>query len=203
REAYFWIQLSHDSILPLEGVTDGFGPLPAFVTPWMENGSLNEYLRPEVNLSREKKLTMIREVAAGLQYLHDKDIVHGDLTGANILVSGDGTLYISLPNILTEPPKNFCHTGSVRWMAPEIFTMNDTKPTKACDIYSYGCVVMQVFSRCQPYHGIMSSFAVLNAKMQGIKPFSQLAGIDEDIQVVANQCWASEIEQRPLVANIV
>jgi hypothetical protein len=49
----------------------------------------------------------------------------------------------------------------------------------------------------------MSSFAVLNAKMQGIKPFSQLAGIDEDIQVVANQCWASEIEQRPLVANIV
>ncbi|KAG1882778.1 hypothetical protein F4604DRAFT_352390 [Suillus subluteus] len=41
RKAYVWIQLSHDNILPLEGVTEGFGPLPALVTPWMENGSLN------------------------------------------------------------------------------------------------------------------------------------------------------------------
>lgn len=78
REAYVWIQLSHDNILPLEGITEGFGPLPAFVAPWMENGTLNDYLRREIGLSRERMLTMVREVAAGLQYLHDKDIVHGD-----------------------------------------------------------------------------------------------------------------------------
>ncbi|KAG1737432.1 hypothetical protein EDB19DRAFT_1717946 [Suillus lakei] len=67
-EAYVWIQLLHDNILPLEGVTKGFGPLPTFFAPWMENGTLNDYLRQEVGLLREKKLTMVREVAASLQY---------------------------------------------------------------------------------------------------------------------------------------
>ncbi|KAG1845177.1 kinase-like domain-containing protein [Suillus subluteus] len=96
REAYVWIQLSHNHILPFEGVTEGFGPLPALVTPWMENGSLNNYLRQEVGLSREMKLSMVREVAAGLQYLHDKDIVHGNLTGVGVVrhhtpVQNDGS----------------------------------------------------------------------------------------------------------------
>jgi serine/threonine protein kinase len=59
REVNVWIRLSHDNILPLEGVTEGFGPLPALVTPWMENGSLNDYLRREVHLSEKKKLTMV------------------------------------------------------------------------------------------------------------------------------------------------
>ncbi|KAG2096976.1 uncharacterized protein F5147DRAFT_372368 [Suillus discolor] len=68
REAYVWILLSHDNILPLEGVTEGFGPLPALVTLWMENGSLEDCLRREVGLSWERKLSMVREIAAGLQY---------------------------------------------------------------------------------------------------------------------------------------
>jgi serine/threonine protein kinase len=61
REAYVWIQLLHDNILPLEGVTvvDEFGPFLALVTPWMENGSLNDYLRREVGLSWERKLSMV------------------------------------------------------------------------------------------------------------------------------------------------
>ncbi|KAG1906274.1 kinase-like domain-containing protein, partial [Suillus fuscotomentosus] len=205
HEAYVWIQLSHESILPFEGVTEGFGPLPALVTPWMENGSLNDYLRREVNLSREKKLTMVREVAAGLRYLHDKDIVHGDLTGTNILVSGDGTLHIgdfSLSTILAESDHNSYHVGNVRWMAPEVITMDDIKPTKACDIYSYGCIMMQVFSGRQPYHNIRNSIAVMGAKMRGIEPFSQLTGVDEDIQEVSQRCWLREIRQRPLVADI-
>ncbi|KAG2351032.1 hypothetical protein BDR07DRAFT_1502878 [Suillus spraguei] len=38
REAYVWIQLEHDNILPLERITlaEEFGPLPALVSAWME-----------------------------------------------------------------------------------------------------------------------------------------------------------------------
>jgi hypothetical protein len=53
---------------------------------------------------------------------------------------------------------NSCHPGNVRWMPPEALgagaggededeNENDAKyekPTKAWDVYSYGCVVLQV-----------------------------------------------------------
>ncbi|KAG2033156.1 kinase-like domain-containing protein [Suillus americanus] len=210
REAYVWIQLSHNHILPFEGVTEGFGPLPALVTPWMENGSLNNYLRQEVGLSREMKLSMAREVAAGLQYLHDKDIVHGNLTGTNILVSSEGRLYLGdfgLSIILTESESttfDSCHPGNIRWLAPEVLVEEESdKPTKACDVYSYGCIMMQVFSGHQPYRHIKSIYAVMSAMSRGVEPFSQLTNIDEEIQRFARLCLSRNREYRPLVGKIV
>jgi serine/threonine protein kinase len=62
REANVWIQLSHDHILPFEGITmsDDFGPLPALVSQWMEHGSLNEYLKQEFpQLSDGRKIELV------------------------------------------------------------------------------------------------------------------------------------------------
>jgi serine/threonine protein kinase len=47
---------------------------------------------------------------------------------------------------------NSVHPGNVRWMAPEFFVppeggeedLQSQKPTKAGDIYSFGCVMLQV-----------------------------------------------------------
>lgn len=45
REAYVWITLVHENILTFNGVVDGFGPLPTLVSSWMDNGSLDDYLK--------------------------------------------------------------------------------------------------------------------------------------------------------------
>jgi hypothetical protein len=37
-------KLKHRNLLPLMGITRGFGPLPALVSPWMHNGSLTMLL---------------------------------------------------------------------------------------------------------------------------------------------------------------
>ncbi|KAG1737454.1 kinase-like domain-containing protein [Suillus lakei] len=182
----------------------------------MENGTLNDYLRREVGLPREKKLTMVREVAAGLQYLHDKDIVHGDMTDTNILVSSDGRLYLAdfaLSMILAESDNttfNSCHGGNSRWMPPEAISMPlegmeqpEGKPTKAGDVYAYGCIMMRVFSGYQPYHRMKGAIAIMGAVLRGTEPFSQLTGIDEEIQQFAQQCLLRNSEHRPLIAHIV
>jgi hypothetical protein len=44
--------VGHVNILPLYGYTYGFGPFPAFVSPWAENGTLAVYVERE-------KLTMV------------------------------------------------------------------------------------------------------------------------------------------------
>ncbi|KAF9230220.1 hypothetical protein BU15DRAFT_31013, partial [Melanogaster broomeanus] len=44
REMEIWKRLKHANILPLLGVTFGFGPLPALLCPWMDNGTITTYL---------------------------------------------------------------------------------------------------------------------------------------------------------------
>lgn len=45
REIKLWLKLKHKNIVPLWGVADGFGPLPALVSPWLENGALTGYVQ--------------------------------------------------------------------------------------------------------------------------------------------------------------
>ena len=73
----------------------------------------------------------------------------------NILVDGDGNLRLAdfgLSMVLAESQNatfNSMHPGNIRWMAPEVVDPPldielQEKPTKAGDIYSYGCVMLQV-----------------------------------------------------------
>jgi hypothetical protein len=62
REVYVWVTLTHNHILPFLGITEEglFGPLPALVSPWMKNNSLNDYLKREFpELSDHRKLELV------------------------------------------------------------------------------------------------------------------------------------------------
>ncbi|KAG1736339.1 kinase-like domain-containing protein [Suillus lakei] len=100
---------------------------------------------------------------------------------------------------------NSCHLGNIRWMGPEVLEDQDLKPTMDGDIYSYGCILMQVFSGRQPYEWAKSAYSVMSAIQRGSKPFSQLtaSGIDEEIQRFAQLCLSRIRADRPLVAGIV
>ncbi|KAG2096975.1 kinase-like domain-containing protein [Suillus discolor] len=82
REMYVREKLRHETILALYGMTEGFGILPSFVYPWMAGGSLHDYVKREhPNLPARRKLDIPLEVAHGLEYLHKRDVAHGNLTG--------------------------------------------------------------------------------------------------------------------------
>jgi serine/threonine protein kinase len=84
--------LKHANILPVYGYTYGFGPFLAIVSPWAENGNLSDYLELEgAALTLVKRFRILRDIIAGLQYLHANSVIHGDFTGPNVLVHGDGT----------------------------------------------------------------------------------------------------------------
>ncbi|KAG0701065.1 kinase-like domain-containing protein [Suillus ampliporus] len=184
-----------------------FGPLPALLSPWMENGSLNDYLRREFSkLSDPRKLELIKQVAAGLSYLHGKDIVHGDLTGTNVLVDSAGRLRLAdfgLSMILAEAENatfNSCHPGNTRWMAPE--ALEDDKLTKAGDIYSYGCVMLQILSGKQPYEWIKTARAVMKAMFRELAPFNGVQSYGVCGQL-STRCLKRTSGERPTIDDIM
>ncbi|OAX33319.1 kinase-like protein [Rhizopogon vinicolor AM-OR11-026] len=219
REAYVWIALSHDNILSFEGIVDDFGRLPALVSPWMENGSLNVYLKKVFpKLSDHQKLKLIQQVAAGLSYLHRKDVVHGDLTGTNIFVDDSGNLRLAdfgLSMIAAESGNltfSSLQSGNTRWMAPEFLEPPDDsdepqspqKPTKTGDIYSFGCIMLQIHSGEEPYSWIKHAEHVITAIARGREPFKRSVNMnmDEVYKLLSSRCLSKIPEQRPSIVEI-
>ncbi|KAG2114481.1 kinase-like domain-containing protein [Suillus cothurnatus] len=172
REIKVWTRLDHQYVLRLHGTVTGFGPFRALVSPWMLNGTLNSYLtRAHETLTTMNRLLILKQITEGLKYLHDNDVIHGDLTSNNVLVAADGSPRLAdfgVSNILVESNPAFSYqTGAVRWVAPELIVLQDGQTvqcaTKSSDIYALGCIMLQVLygnatllvdQDCTASHGI-------------------------------------------------
>ncbi|KAG6917745.1 hypothetical protein DXG01_001283 [Tephrocybe rancida] len=90
-EAILWGQLSHLNLLPVYGLYRFSGRL-CLVSPWMENGDISRFLTEHPNVTRP---LLVLDVASGIAYLHEKDIVHGDLKGVC-------SAYDAFPNLFND-----------------------------------------------------------------------------------------------------
>ncbi|KAG1735618.1 kinase-like protein, partial [Suillus paluster] len=179
RELKIWGRLRHHSILPLWGVANDFGPYLAMICPWTNNGTLTGFLeRQEGTLSSQDKFSLLNDVALGLQYLHRKSVVHGDLTGSNVLIYSTGRACLAdfgLSTIMVEFIGTSYFTssnrGNVRWVAAELCEEDDKiSLSTECDIYSFGSIALQVLTRKVPYYNLKTDIAVLGQVMKGVKP---------------------------------
>jgi mitogen-activated protein kinase kinase kinase len=103
----------------------------------------------------------VRQILCGLNYLHDRDIIHRDIKGANVLVDNKGVIKISDFGISKKVEANLLSTaaphhphrpslqGSVYWMAPEV--VKQTSYTRKADIWSLGCLVVEMFTGSHPF----------------------------------------------------
>ncbi|KAJ7202467.1 kinase-like domain-containing protein [Mycena haematopus] len=81
REALVWKDLHHPYILPFLGIdADSFSSSLCMISPWMEHGTVINYLKTHGYANVDK---LLYEIAQGLEYLHSKNIVHGDLRGVH------------------------------------------------------------------------------------------------------------------------
>ncbi|KAG8217076.1 WD40-repeat-containing domain protein [Butyriboletus roseoflavus] len=163
REIKLWLKLEHRNVIPLLGTTKDYGDFPAMVCPWVENGSLTFYIdRRNNNLTPQQRFGIINDVALGLQYLHSQSVVHGDISGSNILIYGSGRACIAdfgLSIVVTEIEGSsialtYQVKGTLRWTAPELFEMREPEnededalkifPTLESDMYSFAGIMLHV-----------------------------------------------------------
>ena len=87
------LSLHHPYILPIYdyGLTKNIHYL---VTPYIPGGSLRDLLLVR-ELALQDALNFAAEIAAGLDFLHDQNILHRDLKPSNILLDFSRNIYIS------------------------------------------------------------------------------------------------------------
>ena len=60
------------------------------VLEYIENGSLKDIIKKFVHFPEPLTARYCYQILQGLDYLHDLDILHRDIKGANILITKDG-----------------------------------------------------------------------------------------------------------------
>ncbi|KAK0072475.1 hypothetical protein PV325_011321, partial [Microctonus aethiopoides] len=93
------------------------------------------------------------------------------------------------------------NVGSAPWMAPEVF--QGTSYTEKCDVYSWGLLLWEIFSRSIPYKDIYKEpYQILWAVCHGTRP-SLIPDCPSKIQELYTQCWSKSPNERPSMNEVV
>lgn len=124
---------------------------------YISGGSVGSCLRKHGKFEESVVSSLTRQTLAGLAYLHREGILHRDLKADNILLDLDGTCKISdfgiskkTDNIYGNDKSNSMQ-GSVFWMAPEVVRSQGQGYSAKVDIWSLGCVVLEMFAGRRPW----------------------------------------------------
>ncbi|XP_060581220.1 mitogen-activated protein kinase kinase kinase 4-like isoform X3 [Ruditapes philippinarum] len=134
---------------------------------YCDRGTIDEVSR--VGLTEDLIRLYTKELLKAVQVLHDNGIVHRDIKGANIFLTSSGCLKlgdfgcsVKLKNHTTMVGEVNSLVGTTAYMAPEVITRNDKEGHgRAADIWSVGCVVIEMSSGKRPWHELESNYQIM------------------------------------------
>ncbi|UJR30946.1 hypothetical protein I4U23_018458 [Adineta vaga] len=206
-EASIMGQFDDENVIYLEGVVTKHHPI-MIVTEYMENGSLDAYLRANEGnrlLDALQLTRMLRGIASGMTYLSEMKYVHRDLAARNILVNKDLVCKVADFGLSREIDEGDSYTTKggkipIRWTAIE--AIDYRKFTSASDVWSFGVLSWEVLSFGERPFWNWSNQDVIKA----IKNYYRLPppmGCPDVLYRLMLTCWNEDYLQRPKFAEIV
>ncbi len=151
---------------------------------------------------------LIRDVAAGLTYLHEKDVIHQDIKPDNILIDTEGNYLITDFGISTRARSTLQKSvvgssisqgsGTVAYMGPERFSQQPA-PTKASDIWSLGATLFELIEGTTPFpREVGGGMQKMGAEIPSIN-----APISDALKFTIFKMLSKETWDRPTAATLV
>ncbi|KAG9123133.1 hypothetical protein FRC07_000195 [Ceratobasidium sp. 392] len=206
QEIYTASKLRHENIIEVIGVAH-FRNNVAMVLPWMEHGTVRMYIADHRDADR---ISLCTQVASALAYMHNHGIVHGDLKGANILMSEDGKVKITDfgSTALREYTLRFTRGGdsrglSTRWAAPELLSdENEIVFTAEADVYALGMSILEIITGNIPFHdkheiGVIIAISAKKIPLRPEDPIPRESQDGDRLWLLLTKCWTYEPSKRP------
>nr|XP_033936237.1 tyrosine-protein kinase JAK2 isoform X2 [Pseudochaenichthys georgianus] len=199
-------QISHKHLLLVYGVSVQ-GVKNIMVQEFVKYGALDLYLKRGGSVSVSWKLDVAKQLASALNFLEEKNIVHGNICGKNLLLAREGDpSQGSSPFIkLSDPGISVAMLGKnvildrIPWVAPEVLEAPDNL-TLECDKWSFGATVWEIFNNGNtPLQG-----CDLDKKRQFYESFQQLPPSQwTELADLVSQCMDYQAAFRPSCRSII
>ena len=192
REARAAGSLEHPNIVTIFDVGEDDG-LPFIVMELIEGVTLAQQIRTPPPLPLERKLQVIEDLAAALDYAHKQDIVHRDIKPANVMLTRAGVLKILDFGIARMGGSS--HTqlgvmmGSPHYMSPEQAAgqLADARS----DIFSVGLVFYELLSNRRAFGADSANAAIIAIMSRAPDPLTELIpDIDPDLAAIVDRAIA-------------
>ena len=151
--------LDHDRIVSYLGFerTDKYFSI---FLEYVPGGSVMRCLKRHGPFEENLIRFFMSQVLDGLVYLHERGVWHRDLKADNLLVDFEGNCKISDFGVSKAADADAYGTnagatnmkGTFYWMAPEVIdSVGMTGYSAKCDIWSLGCVLLEMFTAERPW----------------------------------------------------
>ncbi|KPM35470.1 hypothetical protein AK830_g11100 [Neonectria ditissima] len=100
-------------------------------------------------ISVPKQMAWIRDVAEGLQYMHQRGIIHADVGCENMVIVGDRLKIIDFEGCSIDGDEA---TAGYKW-----YNRRDLSADSQSDIFAFGCVIYQMLTGRPTFHELAES----------------------------------------------
>jgi len=161
REARAAGAIQHANIVTVYDLGESEGQL-FIAMELVEGRDLSDMIALRDPLALERKLDIATEVLTGLQFAHQRGVIHRDVKPSNVRVMPDGRVKIMDFGIARLQKADSTGSGAIvgtpTYMAPEQITNGAITP--ATDVFSVGCMLYELLCYQRPFeaesvHGVL------------------------------------------------
>lgn len=195
NEVRILFRLQHPNIVPLKdfGIEND---VPFLVMDYASHGTLRQ---PKGHrLPTDVVVAYTNQIAAALQYAHDRKLIHRDVKPDNLLLSPANQVWLSDFGIASIAHSSRSLStqegaGTIAYMAPEQIM---GKPRLASDQYALGIIVYEWLSGQRPFQGTSTEIAIQHTQAPPPSLRKKVSTISPAVEEVVMTTLSKEPQQR-------
>ncbi|CAK1547526.1 unnamed protein product [Leptosia nina] len=149
-------------------------------------------------IAETRILQICADVAKGMEYLHNKNIVHKKLCCRNILISDNGGVKVSGFGLSYMRPLDSA-PDYTRWTSHEMLRQSRFNPK--ADVWSFGCLMWEAFTIGGTPYSHINNNDVSSRILRGVRP-SQPSYVGDELFQMCLQCWQVDPDERPTFSSL-
>ncbi|CAG2253678.1 MAP3K4 [Mytilus edulis] len=175
---------------------------------YCDRGTLEE--ASKMGLPEHLMALYAKEILKAICHLHEFNIVHRDIKGANVFLTSEGCLKLGdfgcsakLKSQQTMPGEFNNMVGTTAYMAPEVITKSGSGGHgRAADVWSLGCVIIEMATGKRPWHELENNYQIMFKVGMGSIP-SIPDTLSFDGKVFVSHCLEPDPEIRWTASQLI